>query len=1089
MWRSRSYVVFLGCCEKQHLKANGRGRVGFSLVAPVRRVLSFSAAPLATCPSRSRSPISGISGGPSPRDSPSKVYECVRSVCALPPAILSMEASERNAADSPSGAASAAPAANGQTGNAAKNTLAAGSVDEQAKCGGKKEEKKKSFRPDPLVQYVVVRKDLQTQLAWPTGAVIAQACHACISIVGSTFSDPTVQAYLEEGDSMREVVLEVSSEEELRKIAEALASKDILHKLWIEQPEGIPTCVAWYSSAANCAHLLYTFIGISGATPMRPDTSEAATVCADGVEAFDGGSSHMPVNGWKDMCGNRFYTDEHCSSKLRYYMLCASKHDDKNEYKSEYHVCNYWSPKISWQFFSLRVLLDAPVSVVGGVPTSESRLDFSGNSQESSADALPKKSSPLQSSAVASIQSRAAGRREALERLVDFGDFLDDDAEEVRLLLLKTKEYPVKYSSATMRHFLRKPLFRQLSVVAREKTAETGRKKRRIVGVAGTAVDDRGMANIMMLAIDTTHRRLGLGRELLRRSLEKASLFAPGSTQNPNPHYKIARASLHVWISQAPPLSLYLSTGFTPVRYIPDYYTSVDVEGGYEMQLSLPYMPVEERLQAAVNKQARVIQFLESKLERLSHGPPGSGAAKVLEALPPVRALPMRDASHETETRVLAFLASLDDEHLLQSAQEAFADPRLRKLAFFAIGPSSGDVLGALWLGVPPQHGVITHVEVTTDEAAEPETLLYLYEALLVEAANPEHGQIEKVVDRVPADNIFALTQHWELGFRVSNFFEVTSEHEEDKSGEDAGDLQSFNWDRGRRFFEHEMTATIPWRKPEELALLQVVQLNKSRVALLKETLKVLEKHPPPPPSLAELSPPAEGQDAQSVALPDGKEKTLEGAEPHKRAPTPAPAAGRDREETERSVAAPLPAARESIHAQPEASPASQALPAGVHAAASSAPIHRRKEGGGDAQRGAGANGPASGRDAGEGSTDEKSAEEGVVNFLQQHASVFLLFTVLIFALLCYRRFCRPEVAPALGSRRHSEGAAGDLEDAESGGRGGRGKETIPGAAAGGVGAGDSSSGKRPHAKKEGYAPVALPIACQEQFSDDEDRQ
>lgn len=87
-------------------------------------------------------------------------------------------------------------------------------------------------------------------------------------------------------------------------------------------------------------------------------------------------------------------------------------------------------------------------------------------------------------------------------------------------------------------------------------------------------------------------------------SLEKASLFAPGSKANPNSGYEIERAVLHVWISQRPPLSLYMSTGFTPVRLIPDYYTAQDVQGGYEMQLSLPYMPVEDKLRAALAKQS-----------------------------------------------------------------------------------------------------------------------------------------------------------------------------------------------------------------------------------------------------------------------------------------------------------------------------------------------------------------------------------------------------------------------------------------------------------------------------------------------------
>ncbi|EPR63887.1 Peptidyl-tRNA hydrolase PTH2 domain-containing protein [Toxoplasma gondii RUB] len=114
---------------------------------------------------------------------------------------------------------------------------------ENGKVEGTKE-KRQAGRPDPIVQYVLLRKDLQTALGWPTGAVIAQACHACISVVASAYSEPDVQAYLAEGDNMRKVVLEVHSEEDLRKISETLDTKDICHKLWIEQPEGIPTCVA-----------------------------------------------------------------------------------------------------------------------------------------------------------------------------------------------------------------------------------------------------------------------------------------------------------------------------------------------------------------------------------------------------------------------------------------------------------------------------------------------------------------------------------------------------------------------------------------------------------------------------------------------------------------------------------------------------------------------------------------------------------------------------------------------------------------------------------------------------------------------------
>ena len=43
---------------------------------------------------------------------------------------------------------------------------------------------------------------------------------------------------------MHKVVLKCESAEALTSLAEALKEKQIHHKLWIEQPENIPTCVA-----------------------------------------------------------------------------------------------------------------------------------------------------------------------------------------------------------------------------------------------------------------------------------------------------------------------------------------------------------------------------------------------------------------------------------------------------------------------------------------------------------------------------------------------------------------------------------------------------------------------------------------------------------------------------------------------------------------------------------------------------------------------------------------------------------------------------------------------------------------------------
>ena len=42
---------------------------------------------------------------------------------------------------------------------------------------------------DTLVQFVVVRRDLD----WPTGSVIAQACHACVAIAWSSRDDAEMQ--------------------------------------------------------------------------------------------------------------------------------------------------------------------------------------------------------------------------------------------------------------------------------------------------------------------------------------------------------------------------------------------------------------------------------------------------------------------------------------------------------------------------------------------------------------------------------------------------------------------------------------------------------------------------------------------------------------------------------------------------------------------------------------------------------------------------------------------------------------------------------------------------------------------------------
>lgn len=97
-----------------------------------------------------------------------------------------------------------------------------------------------------LVQYVVVRKDLWSSLKWPLGSVVAQACHASSAAMWLYKDDEVTQQYLapENLDNMAKVVLEVKDEAALRKLAEALSQGGVKHKVWVEQPEDFPTCLA-----------------------------------------------------------------------------------------------------------------------------------------------------------------------------------------------------------------------------------------------------------------------------------------------------------------------------------------------------------------------------------------------------------------------------------------------------------------------------------------------------------------------------------------------------------------------------------------------------------------------------------------------------------------------------------------------------------------------------------------------------------------------------------------------------------------------------------------------------------------------------
>ncbi|KAK2392267.1 hypothetical protein P8452_29203 [Trifolium repens] len=101
-----------------------------------------------------------------------------------------------------------------------------------------------SENADVVVQYVVLRRDLID--SWPLGSVVTQGCHASVSAVWSNKDDPITIDYCspDKIDSMHKVTLEVKGEPQIKNLSEKLTSGGIIHKLWIEQPENIPTCLA-----------------------------------------------------------------------------------------------------------------------------------------------------------------------------------------------------------------------------------------------------------------------------------------------------------------------------------------------------------------------------------------------------------------------------------------------------------------------------------------------------------------------------------------------------------------------------------------------------------------------------------------------------------------------------------------------------------------------------------------------------------------------------------------------------------------------------------------------------------------------------
>jgi peptidyl-tRNA hydrolase len=132
-------------------------------------------------------------------------------------------------------AAAAAPSTGGQ------NAAAPSNEQQQA------QQQQQQQPNDPIVQWVVLRRDLWGGASgWPLGPIVAQACHASAAALFAHLDDPDTQAYVAPNaiDGMHKVVLEVKTEAQLRSLSGKLEAAGVAHKLWVEQPEDVPTALA-----------------------------------------------------------------------------------------------------------------------------------------------------------------------------------------------------------------------------------------------------------------------------------------------------------------------------------------------------------------------------------------------------------------------------------------------------------------------------------------------------------------------------------------------------------------------------------------------------------------------------------------------------------------------------------------------------------------------------------------------------------------------------------------------------------------------------------------------------------------------------
>ena len=96
----------------------------------------------------------------------------------------------------------------------------------------------------PLIQYIILRRDLLDSFKWPIGALVAQGCHVSVAAIEKFRSMPETAQYLNNTNQMRKVILAIPNKMQLLALSKSLSFSNIDHVVWEEQPENEQTALA-----------------------------------------------------------------------------------------------------------------------------------------------------------------------------------------------------------------------------------------------------------------------------------------------------------------------------------------------------------------------------------------------------------------------------------------------------------------------------------------------------------------------------------------------------------------------------------------------------------------------------------------------------------------------------------------------------------------------------------------------------------------------------------------------------------------------------------------------------------------------------